>query len=83
MEILLVITVGVMCIVSFVIGAKVGQAVAKGEKVDVSVPNPMEAIRHAQDRREAEREQDRLDVIMRNIDNYDGTGNGQQDVPRG
>lgn len=83
MEILLVITVGVMCIASFVIGAKVGQAVAKGEKVDVSLPNPMEAIRQAQDRREAEREQDRLDVIMRNIETYDGTGNGQQDVPRG
>lgn len=74
---------GVTNIVCLVIGAKVGQAVKNGEKIDVSMPNPIEAIRAAQDRKEAQREQDRLDVIMRNIDSYDGTGNGQQDVPRG
>lgn len=74
---------GLTNIVCFVIGAKVGQAVKNGETVELSVPNPIEAIRAHQDRVEAQREQERLEVIMRNIDSYDGTGNGQQEVPRG
>lgn len=83
MEILLALILGLTNIACFVVGAKVGQAVKNGDRVEMPLPNPMEAIRSAQDRREAQREQDRLDVIMRNIDSYDGTGNGQQDVPRG
>lgn len=74
---------GMTNIACFVIGAKVGQAVKNGETVELSVPNPIEAIRAHQDRVEAQREQERLEVIMRNIDSYDGTGNGQQEVPRG
>lgn len=83
MEILLALILGLTNIACFVVGAKVGQAVKNGDRVEMPLPNPMEAIRSAQDRIEAQREQDRLDVIMRNIDSYDGTGNGQQDVPRG
>ena len=80
---LIMLVFGATNIVCFVIGAKVGQAVDNGEKVELSIPSPIEAIRAHQDRREAERQQDRLDIIMRNIDSYDGTGNGQQEVPRG
>lgn len=80
---LIILAVGAMCIGCFLIGARVGQAVKNGETVELSVPNPIEAIRAHQDRVEARREQERLEVIMRNIDSYDGTGNGQQEVPRG
>jgi hypothetical protein len=81
MEVLLILAVGALCIVCFVVGAKVGQKVAKGE--DITLPNidPMEAIRAKQDKKQAQMEQDRIDTIMRNIEGYDGTGRGQEDVP--
>lgn len=82
MEILLILTVGALNVACFFVGAKVGQKVAKGEPIEVKVPSPMQAIREREDKREAKREQDRIDTIMRNIENYDGTGNGQEDIPR-
>lgn len=82
MEILIALTVGTLNIVCFLIGVKTGQKVIKGETVELPSLNPMKAIREAQDRRESEREQDRLDAIMRNIEAYDGTSAGQKDVSR-
>ena len=84
MEIALVAVVGTLNIVCFFIGAKVGQAVVRGEKIEAPVvKGPMTLIKEHRDHKEAEAEKNRLDVIMRNIERYDGTGNGQEDVPRG
>ena len=81
MEILLVLTVGALCIGCFIIGAKVGQRVNKGEDIKVPTMNPIKAYREHTAKKEAEMEQNRLDTIMRNIEAYDGTGKGQTDVP--
>jgi hypothetical protein len=43
----------------------------------------MELYREQQARKEAEYKQSQFDTIMRNIDNYNGTPDGQEDVPRG
>lgn len=80
MEVLLILVMGFMCIISFMVGAKVGQTVAKGE--DIKLPNPVEAVKTSQKRKEADKEQDRLDAIMRNIEAYDGTGGSQKELPR-
>ena len=82
MEVLLLLVMGMTNIFCFMIGAKVGQKVVKGEEVKLPTLDPMKAYREHQERKEAQAEQDRIDVIMKNIDSYDGTGNGQKDVPR-
>ena len=82
MEVLLVAIMAVSCILCFVIGAKVGQTVSKGEDIKLPAVNPMQAHRERVAKREAEMEQERLDTIMRNIESYDGTTRGQEDVPR-
>jgi hypothetical protein len=81
MEILLVLTVGAMCIVCFLVGAKVGQTVVKGEDVKLPTINPIEAYREHENKKHAKMEQEKLDTIMRNIESYDGTGNRQEDLP--
>ena len=81
MEILIILTVGILNVGCFLIGAKVGQAVAKGERVELPSVNPMQAVRDHRAKKEAQMEQDRLDTIMRNIEGYDGTSRGQEDVP--
>lgn len=83
MEILLIAIVGALNIACFFIGAKVGQTVAKGEKIEMPSLDPMKPIREHQAKKEAQMAQDRLDTIMKNIEAYDGTAKGQEDVPRG
>lgn len=83
MEIILVLTVGAMCIACFLVGAKVGQTVSNGEEIKLPTINPIEAYKEHEAKRDAQKEQDRLGVIMRNIESYNGTADGQDDVPRG
>lgn len=82
MEVLLLLVMGAVNILCFIIGAKVGQAVVKGEKVEMPTLNPLTLYREHKDKQEAEREQDKVEAIMRNIEAYDGTGRGQEDLPR-
>ena len=81
MEVVLVIATGVICLFSFVVGAKVGQTVSKGEEIKTPVVSPLKAYKEREAKREAQMEQSRIDTIMQNIEKYDGTGNGQEDVP--
>lgn len=82
MEIALVLVVGAMCIVCFIVGAKVGQKVVKGESVELPNLDPFKAYREHEARKAQREEQERVNTILRNIDRYDGTSNGQEDVPR-
>lgn len=83
MEVLLLLVMGVTNIVCFFLGAKVGQTVTKGKDIEAPNLNPFEAYRKHEARKEAEREQERLDILLENIDRYDGTSAGQKDVPKG
>lgn len=83
MEVLLLAVMAASNIVCFVIGAKVGQAVSKGEKVEMPTVNPLKAYREHEAKKEAEYEQSRIDAILRNVEAYNGTSDNQKDVPRG
>ena len=85
MIILLIITVSVINIACFLIGAKIGT----GKEVKVSSPVTVyreykekkeERIESEREMEEAKREIERLEAIERNLDRYDGTGAGQEDV---
>ena len=78
--VLLLLVMGAVNLLCFVIGAKVGQTVTKGEEIKLPSVNPLEAVREHNVKKKAEIEQDRIETIMRNIETYDGTGNGQKDV---
>lgn len=81
MEALTMAVMGAVNVLCFMIGAKVGQAVSKGEKVEL--PNPVKAVREYKEQQKAAQTKDRYDTIMRNIDNYNGTSHGQEDVNKG
>lgn len=83
MEILLIAVVAITNIFCFLIGAKVGQTVSKGESVELPTVNPLKAVEERRNKKEAEREQDKVNTILHNIEAYDGTGRGQEDIPRG
>ena len=75
------LVVGAMNISCFIVGAKVGQTVSKGEEVKLPTVNPLELHRQKEAKKLSQMEQDRIDTIMRNIEVYDGTSRGQEDVP--
>ena len=80
-------TVEVLClcafnVLSFVIGAKIGQKTAKGEDIKGPKMNPMAIYNEHKEKEEVKREREKLNTILSNIERYDGTESGQEDVPR-
>ena len=67
---------------SFVIGAKIGLSVSK--KKDITL-NPIKAVNESindkKEKKQADLEERKLKVMLENIDNYDGTGFGQNKIP--
>ena len=84
LNILLIEVVGTFNLTCFFLGAKIGNRVANGKEVEApQLKTPMQAFRERQDSKEAKKELERIETIMANIENYDGTSNYQKDVPRG
>lgn len=84
MEILLVLVTGILIIVSFFIGVKIGQSVSKGEEIkapDLSKLNPMTIYNEHKEKVKADKEAKKIETILHNIDVYNGTAAGQKDVP--
>lgn len=71
------VVTGVLCILSFTIGAIIGQKVVKQEPIKIPTPK----IESFEEKRERRLEAERNDIILANIDNYNGTGLGQQKLP--
>ena len=78
-DVLLVLAVSGMNLLSFYLGSKL----SSHEKIDVKLPNlnPISKYKECKETQEAKKELERNNIIMQNIDNYDGTSNGQKDVP--
>lgn len=81
MEVFLLLVMGAVNIACFMIGARVGQKVTKGEEIQLPTVNPMELVQEQREKRAAQEERNKLDTIQRNIERYDGTAYGQEDVP--
>jgi hypothetical protein len=78
------VLVGMQNMICVIVGIKVGMALSKGEKLEL--PNPVKVYKEhkasEEARLEAEKELDKISTIMQNIENYDGTGSNQEEVPR-
>lgn len=89
MDLLTLVIILIINLLSFVIGARIGQKVANNERIEV---NPAIALHEAiQEVQEAKQEQketkakveedEYFKTIYHNIDVYDGTSVGQKPVP--
>ena len=77
-----VIAVGAMNILSFLLGMK-ASVITNGKKMDL---NPITAVRERKQQKaskeKAKRDKAAFDIMMENIDAYDGTSQNQKDIPR-
>ena len=78
----LALAVGAMNILCFLVGVNVRQKVDNGEKVKVTPPNPVAVVQEHKSRVAANKEQERLEAIIQNMENSDGYGGNQKEIPR-
>ena len=75
--IMLVFMTGSFCVISFLIGAGRGNT-----RINL---NPIEAYKEHKEQKEQKEaydlEQRQLATMLRNIERYDGTSRGQEDIP--
>lgn len=81
-EVIVICTVfGVFILLSYTLGLKNGQKLSKNEEITLPQLNPVKIIQSEIETHEERKKQDQLDIMMSNIDNYDGTGIGQKNIP--
>lgn len=72
---------GIFIILSYTLGLKNGQKLKNNEEIKIPEINPVKIVRNEIEVFEQKKKQDAYDTVMANIDNYDGTGLGQKDIP--
>ena len=72
---------GIFIILSYTLGLKNGQKLQNEEEIKIPEINPVKIVRNEIETFEQKKKQDAYDTMMANIDNYDGTGLGQKDIP--
>ena len=75
-----VIGTGVVTILAFLVGARTAQKANKGEEIKVPTLNPMKAYQEHREQVEASKEQERINTMLENINNYTGDGTGQKNI---
>lgn len=78
MELIVLSISNILC---FFIGAKIGQKVVKNEKIELPTINPVKIAKEHKESKETAKIKETELAILKNIDNYDGTGLGQEDIP--
>lgn len=70
--ILVIVSIGIMNILCFLIGARVGQKVVNKEEIKLPNLNPTQVIREHQARKEVEEADNKYKKDLEAINNYDG-----------
>lgn len=70
-------------VLSFAIGARIGQKIVRQEKIELS---PVKAVKNSieehKEMKEKEAADEYYEALMHNIDNYNGDSIGQVEIPR-
>lgn len=86
MEIIVeIVVIALMVDISFVLGVWTAQKTRKNETISVPTPADLmethkEKLQERRAREEAVKEVERLEIILQNMERYDGTAAGQQDI---
>lgn len=78
--IILTLVVGTLMMFSFLLGARITQKAYKKEEIVMPTLNPVKAFHEHKESVQREQEEKEFNIMMDNINNYDGTGLGQKDI---
>lgn len=84
-EIILVFIVGTLNLLSFYLGSKTKNQNMNNKEIQI---NPMKVYKKYKEEKKQDeekekfvKEQEQTKIMIENIENYDGTGMGQKDIP--
>jgi len=69
-----------MNLLAFLIGARVGQKVVNKEPIELPTVNPITLYKEHKDKEEMNKEQEKLNTMLDNINNYDGSSANQKEI---
>ena len=72
---------GLFNLAAYTLGLRNGQKIAKKEEIKMPNINPIRIIQEEKVKQEIAKEQEIVDIMLENINNYDGTGLGQREIP--
>lgn len=76
---------GLTIIASYTLGLRNGQKLCRKETIEMPKINPVEKIKQNKEEKlkkvELQKQNDAMTIMLENIDNYDGTGIGQREIP--
>lgn len=78
--IILVMLMGGMNLLAFLIGARVGQKVVNKEPIELPTINPITLYKEHKEKEEMSKEQEKLNTMLDNINNYDGSSANQKEI---
>jgi queuine/archaeosine tRNA-ribosyltransferase len=78
--IILLLLVGGMELLAFLIGARVGQKVVNKEPIELPTINPVTLYKEHKEKEEMNKEQEKLNTMLDNINNYDGSSANQKEI---
>ena len=78
--IILVLLMGGMNLLAFLIGARTAQKAHKGEEIKLPSINPIDMFEKHEEQRMIEQAEYERNLMLENINNYNGTGLGQKDI---
>lgn len=78
--VLIMFIYGLSIMIAFLIGAKVTQKAYENEEINLPNFNPIKAVEEHRARMETNREQEQINTMLENINNYRGDGLGQKEI---
>lgn len=87
MEIMIISALSMVLIFfAFITGLHYGSKVKENKTIDMPTINPVKVVKKTIDEAKADIKREKDEIVeetnLYNIDNYDGTGIGQKDIPR-
>lgn len=79
-QIIMFFLFGLFIIFAFIYGLNCGQKIAKNKSI--VIPSVNTKVKEFKLKKEEKKINTKIDTELENIDNYDGTGLGQKDIPR-
>lgn len=77
---------GVFILFAFIKGIEIGVKLRKDESIEIPNLNPIthikEKIEEKEFREQQNEEQEKIEIMLENIERYDGTEIGQKDIPK-
>lgn len=81
--VLMIFIIEIFNIIAFMLGARL--AYQFQNKEEIKMPNPIKAtkqyIEEFKENKETEKQRKETNIMLENIDNYDGSSAGQKDIP--